>query len=92
MFRRFFAGREAASPAAKPVGSGTRRSRRSRPGLEDLEGRQLMSVTPQLLVHSPSQDVATADGARKAKGSGNQLRYLTFTINLGYVQGGCCSG
>ena len=52
MFRRFFAGREAASPAANPASPVTRRSRRSRPGLEDLEGRQLLSVGPHFTVHS----------------------------------------
>ena len=61
MFRQFFAVREAASPAAKPAGSVNRRSRRSRPGLEDLEGRQLMSVS---LVHSPNMNVATVDTVR----------------------------
>ncbi len=63
MFRQFFAVREAASPAAKPGGLATRRSRRSRPGLEDLEGRQLMSTS---LVHSPSHNVATVDTVPKA--------------------------
>jgi hypothetical protein len=66
MFRQFFAVREGASPAAKPEGLATRRSRRSRPGLEDLEGRQLMSIG---LVHSPNVNVATIDTVRNA-GSG----------------------
>ena len=66
MFRQFFAVREAASPAAKPAGPMTRRSRRSRPGLEDLEGRQLMSTS---LVHSPNLNVATIHTVRNA-GSG----------------------
>ena len=62
MFRRFFAGREAASPAAKLAGPETRRSRRRQPGLKDLEGRQLMSS----LVHSPRLHVATFDTVHKA--------------------------
>jgi hypothetical protein len=66
MFRQFFAVREGASPAAKPEGLATRRSRRSRPGLEDLEGRQLMSTN---LVHSPNLNIATVDTVRNA-GSG----------------------
>jgi hypothetical protein len=85
MFRRFFAGREAASSAAKPTGAVTRRSRRSRPGLEDLEGRQLMSVSPQLLVASPNLNVATFDTVRKAgsgttSGGGVYLRYTFGTV------------
>jgi hypothetical protein len=63
MFRQFFAVREAASSAVKPEGLTTRRSRQSRPGLEDLEGRQLMSTS---LVHSPSQIVATVHTVSKA--------------------------
>jgi hypothetical protein len=63
MFRQFFTVREAASPAAKPEGLATRRSRRRRPGLEDLEGRQLMSTS---LVHSPSHIVATVHTVPKA--------------------------
>jgi hypothetical protein len=66
MFRQFFAVREAASPAPKPEGLATRRSRRSRPGLEDLEGRQLMSTN---LVHSPNLSVATVHTVGNA-GSG----------------------
>ena len=72
MFRRFFAGREAASPAAKPAVPVTRRSRRSRPGLEDLEGRQLMSIG---LVHLPNLNVATVDTVRNA-GSGTTSRVV----------------
>jgi hypothetical protein len=77
MFRQFFAVREAASPAAKPAGPMTRPSRRSRPGLEDLEGRQLMSTN---LVHSPNLNVATVDTVRNA-GSGTTSaapEYLRF--------------
>ena len=44
MFRRSFNGREAASPVAKSAGPGARRSRRCQLGLEDLEGRQLLSL------------------------------------------------
>ena len=82
MFRQFFAVREAASPATKPAGSMTRRSRRNRPGLEDLEGRQLMSV---ILVHSPNVDVATVHTVRNA-GSGTtsgltaDIRYKFGTV------------
>ena len=67
MFRRFFAGRQAAYPATKPAGPMTRRPRRRRPGLENLEGRQLMSVS---LVHSPNLNVATIHTVRNA-GSGS---------------------
>ena len=85
MFRQFFAVREAASPAAKPEGLATRRSRRSRPGLEDLEGRQLMSIS---LVHSPNLNVATVDTVRNAgsgttSGGGDYLRFkfgTTFSV------------
>jgi hypothetical protein len=58
MFRRFFTRRETASPPAKPAGPGTRRSRRSRPGLENLEGRQLLSLGAPFQVDSPSQPAA----------------------------------
>jgi hypothetical protein len=83
MFRRIFAGREAASAAAKPAGPETRRSRRRHPGLEDLEGRQLMSS----LVDSPKLNVATVDTVQKAgpettSGVSAYLRYkfgTTFT-------------
>jgi hypothetical protein len=44
MFRPLFTRRGAASPAARPQGPATRRPRRSRPCLEDLEGRQLLSL------------------------------------------------
>jgi hypothetical protein len=85
MFRRFFAGREAASPAAKPSGPASRRTRRSRPGLEDLEGRQLLSISPQVLVDSPDLNVATFDTVRKAgsgttSGGGVYLRYTSGTV------------
>ena len=85
MFRRFFAGRDAASPAAKPAGPATHRGRRSRPGLEDLEGRQLMSLSPQFLVASPNLNVATFDTVRKAgsgttSGGGVYLRYTFGTV------------
>ena len=62
MFRQFFVVREAASPAAKPAGPMSRRSRQSRPGLEDLEGRQLMSS----LVHSPNLNVEAVDTIRNS--------------------------
>ena len=58
MFRQFFRRREGASPAAKPARPGTRRSRRSRPGLENLEGRQLLSLGAPFQVDSPSQPAA----------------------------------
>jgi hypothetical protein len=77
MFRQFFAVREAASTAAKPAATMTRRSRRSRPGLEDLEGRRLMSTS---LVHSPSHIVATVHTVGNA-GSGTTSEapaYLRF--------------
>ncbi len=83
MSRRFFAGREAASLAAKPAGPVTRRSRRSRPGLEDLEGRQLMSISPQFLVHSPNLNVTPIVMAiRKAGGAGTPSGgiYLRFSF------------
>jgi hypothetical protein len=77
MFRQFLAVREAASPAAKSAGSMTRRSRQSRPGLEDLEGRQMMSVS---LVHSPNLNVAAVDTIRNS-GNGTTSEapaYLRF--------------
>jgi hypothetical protein len=82
MFRRFFASREAACPTAKPAGPMTRRSRRSRPGLEDLEGRQLMSTG---LVHSPNVIAPMFDTVRKAgsgttSGGGIYLRYTFGTV------------
>ena len=73
MFRQFFAVREGASPAAKSAGSMTRRSRQSRPGLEDLEGRQMMSVS---LVHSPNLNVAAVDTIRDS-GNGTNSGGIT---------------
>jgi hypothetical protein len=52
MFRHFFTSREGSTPAAKSAWPGTRRSRRSRPGLEALEGRELMSLGAPFLVDS----------------------------------------
>jgi hypothetical protein len=83
MFRQFFAVREAASPAAKPAGPMTRPSRRSRLGLEDLEGRQLMSTN---LVHSPNLSVATvhtvgnAGSGTTSEGRADYLRFKFGTV------------
>src|SRR3954454_7988309 len=44
--------RTSGTVAAKPVGSRARRPRRSRPGLEALEGRQLMSLGSEFLVNT----------------------------------------
>ena len=49
MIRRFFTSREGTTTAEKAVRPGTRRSRRSRPALETLEGRQLLSLGPEMI-------------------------------------------
>ena len=49
MIRRFFTSREGTTTAEKAVRPGTRRSRRSRPALESLEGRQLLSLGPEMI-------------------------------------------
>jgi hypothetical protein len=82
MFRQFFAVREAASTAPKSVALATRRSHQSRPGLEDLEGRRLMSTS---LVHSPSHIVATVHTVPKTdsgttSGVREDLRFKFGTV------------
>ena len=61
MLRRFFTRGEVDSPAAKPAREATRRSRRSRPGLESLEGKQLLSLGTPFQIDSPSQPAAAKD-------------------------------
>lgn len=56
MVRRFVT----SPPPVKPAGPGTRRSRRSRPGLEALEGRQLMSIGPPFVVDTPENTYKNA--------------------------------
>jgi hypothetical protein len=85
MFRRFFAIHESASPSVKAAAPAPRRLRRSQPALEGLEGRQLLSVSPQLLVDPPSLNVATFDTVRKTgsgttSGGGVYLRYSIATV------------
>jgi hypothetical protein len=85
MFRQFFAVREGASPVAKSAGPVTRRSRRSEPGLENLEGRQLMSVSPQLLVDSPNLHVATIDSVPKPGSGPTSVGALYIRYKFGTV-------
>jgi hypothetical protein len=52
---------------------------------EPLEGRQLMSLSPQFLVHSPNLNIATFDTVRKAgsgttSGGGVYLKYSFATV------------
>jgi hypothetical protein len=55
MIRRFVTSREGASAAETAAGNATRRSRRSRPALEALEGRALLSGfgSERLVSHNP---------------------------------------
>jgi hypothetical protein len=72
MIRRFVTSRLGTSTAEKATGPGTRRSRRSRPALEALEGRQLMSLGPEMIspVNTTTlSDQFDSDNASSSNGS-----------------------
>jgi hypothetical protein len=61
MLRRFFTRREANYAGTNHATITTRRSRRSRPGIESLEGKQLLSLATPFQIDSPSQPAAAKD-------------------------------
>jgi hypothetical protein len=71
--RRFFTSREGASPPAEAAGPGARRSRRNRPALETLEGRQLMSVGPQFRVDAVNEPATRDQIATAASSNGSSV-------------------
>jgi hypothetical protein len=78
MFRRYFTDREAASPATKPAETRVRRSRRSRPGVESLEGRLLMSIGAPFQVDTPNGPVSDKGTAVTATSAGSGFSVVVW--------------
>jgi hypothetical protein len=73
MIRRFFTSREGTSTAEKAAGPGTRRSRRSRPALESLEGRQLLSLGGEMISPVNTTLGSTFEAKTASSFSGNSV-------------------
>jgi hypothetical protein len=83
MIRRFFTLRESASAAGKAARNRTRGSRRSRPALESLEGRQLLSLGAEMVLAvntTTRNDQFRPDTASSATGSSVVVWTDTFSI------------
>jgi hypothetical protein len=83
MIRRFFTIREGASAAEKAARNRTRGARRSRPALESLEGRQLLSLGGEMVqaVNTTTRnDQFQSDTASSVNGSSVVVWTDTFSL------------
>jgi hypothetical protein len=82
MIRRFFTRREVTSAAGKAAGPGARRARRSRPALESLEGRTLLSFAGsehRVSLNPQASDNFESDNASSFNGPSVAVWVNTFS-------------
>ena len=82
MIRRFFTHRKVTSAAGQAAGPGARRARRSRPALESLEGRTLLSFygSEQLIsINTQASENSESDNASSRNGTSVAVWDNTFS-------------